>query len=472
MGTPNIYACYTVIAGNGTTEDGAVAVAHNEEVYDRAFVDVHKIPGDNYPGSEIILRNNGIVPQVARTFAMLWLEVPGVDFCDTYINENGVIITSNECRSREDKPVLTQGGIGFMLRRLIAERAVSARHAVEIAGELIEKYGYYSSGRTYALADNKEAWVLAAIQGKHWIAQRVPQDHVAVIANRYTIHQVNLEDKENFQGSSDIISYAIKRGWYNPKADGKFDFSRVYAAPDAYRQQTNILREWQGFSLLMKKKMELNDQAMPFSVKIKRRFSVSDLFQVLRDHFDNTEYEVSLNNEANGEKTGDKKVIPISSEYVKYSIVSWLRNDLPIEIGHLVWIAFDRPDTNAFSPWYVSLSEPPQGYNRGNSRFALKKHFKRPPSFLTPNPAYAFWSYHRLSLLVHRNYHLYRKISDKEWQNYENYLLKMQSKTEKELGYMVKKNKNIAQKLITNFVHRWEYRKWFLASELIDQLVK
>ena len=40
------------------------------------------------------------------------------------------------------------GGIGYGIRRLMAERATSARHAIEIATELLGKYGYNSEGRT------------------------------------------------------------------------------------------------------------------------------------------------------------------------------------------------------------------------------------------------------------------------------------------------------------------------------------
>ncbi|MBE0664247.1 MAG: C69 family dipeptidase, partial [Candidatus Aminicenantes bacterium] len=128
-------------------------------------------------------------------------------------------MTSNACLSREDKPELFSGGIGFNLRRLVAERAHTAREGVRIAGELISQHGYNSSGRTYIIADAREGWLLHAVNGRHWVAKRVPDNEVAVIANRYTITAVDLKDRENFQGAADIIEYAVVRGWFNPQKD-------------------------------------------------------------------------------------------------------------------------------------------------------------------------------------------------------------------------------------------------------------
>jgi dipeptidase len=187
---------FTIVAGKGATEDGSVIVAHNEDNKGKQFfVNVHKIPAK---------------PKVRLT-GFLWVEVPGVEFGDSFMNEHGVVITSNSCRSREDRPMISNGGIGPKLRRLVAEQATSARHAVEIAGRLIEKYGYLSSGRSYAIADASEAWLLQVVKGKHWIAKRVPDDQVAVISNRYTIDTIDLKDKDNYRGSAGIIDYAVKR---------------------------------------------------------------------------------------------------------------------------------------------------------------------------------------------------------------------------------------------------------------------
>lgn len=467
--------CFTIVVGKAATARGSVMVAHNED--DKVegkifFVNVHKIPGRSYKNGEtIMLKNKGSLPQVKQTVGILWLQIPDAEFGDSYINENGVVIASNQCSSREDKPVLTKGGIGFMLRRILAERATSAKNAVEIAGKLIDQFGYYSSGRTYAIADTTEAWVLHAVKGKHWIARRVPDDHAAVIANRYTIENIDLADKENYLGSPDIIDYAVKRGWYRPGKDGEFNFAKAYSLPGNYSAELNVLRQWRGTALLAKKRYK-PDEPLPFSFSPRKNLKPTDLFNVLRDHYEGTEYDLTDGYKEGSPNNTEKRTI--CTESTQYAFVSQLREKLPKEIAHRVWIAFGRPDSNAFSPWYVSITAPPEGYNRGNSETALQNHFKLPPSFSKFNPDYAFWTFAKLSDLVDRNYRLRIKIARKEWRNFENYIMKRLKKMEEEFKYMDRKRKNkyIALKIITNYIKGWEYRKWLLASELIGEMEK
>ncbi|UCH97218.1 MAG: C69 family dipeptidase [Candidatus Aminicenantes bacterium] len=467
--------CFTILVGKAAADDASVMMAHNED--DRIegktlFVNVHKLPGKTHgPDERILLKNNGSLPQVKRTAGFLWLEIPDAEFGDSYMNENGVVIASNSCPSREDQPELTNGGIGFMLRRLMAERAISARNAVEIAGKLINQWGYYSSGRTYAIADANEAWVLHLVKGKHWIARRVPHQHAAVIANRYTIDKVKLNDKKNYMGSADIIEYAIKRGWYNRETDGEFNFAKVYSAPKNYSAQLNVLRQWRGTTLLAKKRYK-PDEPLPFSFNPRKSVKVIDLFRILRDHYEGTEFDLTDDyKEGSPNRTKNRTICTDSTQYA-FVTQSREREDLHKEIAHLMWIAFRRPDSNAFSPWFVSITAPPEGYTRGNSENALQMHFKQPPSFSQFNPDYAFWSFAKLSRLVDRNYRPRIKIARKEWRNFENFVMKRLRKMEKEFDYLVRKDKHIALKIITNYIGNWEYRKWFLASELISEMEK
>ncbi|MCK7514978.1 MAG: C69 family dipeptidase [Desulfobacterales bacterium] len=57
-------------------------------------------------------------------------------------------------------------------------------------------------GRTYSIADKTEAWMLAVLRGRHWYAQRVPDDEVAVIPNHFTIRGIRPDDAANFLGST------------------------------------------------------------------------------------------------------------------------------------------------------------------------------------------------------------------------------------------------------------------------------
>ena len=346
--------CFTIVTGREASADGSVLLAHNEDDVGRLLVNIHKVPAGEHRRSEVLPMKSGVaLPQAGATPGLLWLEIPGTDFADSYVNEHGVAITSDACPSREDKGELSEGGIGFSLRRLVAERAKTAREGVRIAGELISRFGYNAPGRTYIIADPVEGWLLHAVKGKHWVARRVPDKEVAVIANRYTITRIDLDDKDHFQGSSDIIEYAVHRGWYNPQKDGEFDFAKTYSDPAAYADMRNIMRQWRGCDLLAAKRPKLDDP-LPFSFKPDRKFRLRDLFKVLRDHYEGTKHDLSDRYRNGTPNSGKNRTI--CTESTQYAFVAHLRS-IALRDRPVLWLALRRPDSNAFSPWYCLHGE-------------------------------------------------------------------------------------------------------------------
>jgi dipeptidase len=459
--------CFTILAGKNATADGSVLLAHNEDDHGRLLVNVYKVAAQEHSKSDLVsFKNEAALPQVKNTPAMLWLEIPETDFADAYMNEYGVAVASNSCPSREDKPELIKGGIGFMLRRLIAERAQTARDGVCIAGELISQFGYNASGRTYIIADAKEGWFMHIVKGKHWVARRVPDDEVAVIANYYTLGPVDLNDRNNFLGSPDIIDYAIHRGWYNPEKEDAFDFARAYSDPEELKSMGNILRQWQGTNLLADKSHKVEER-FPFSFKPRRDIRLNDLFQVLRDHYEGTKYDLSDRYKNGSPNSGKNRTI--CTESTQYAFVAQMRDWLPAEIAYTVWICFRRPDSNAFSPWYVAGSQLPDGYCLDSTGNALKNHFSPLPVQTLEDPNLAFNTYARLSEMVDKQYKTRIEKTLKLWRNHEDFLFKDVKDHEKEFVYLLKTNKAVAQKIIDNYMQSLEYRKWFLALELLRE---
>ncbi|PIE88788.1 MAG: hypothetical protein CSA04_00065 [Bacteroidetes bacterium] len=201
------FNCYTVIVGKKASADGAVLVAHNEDDFGEQIVNFYKVP--SRPSGTTFYTHNGTpIKSEAPSVPYLWLEMPGMQFSDCFLNESGVIIVSNQCSSKEENPELWEGGIQYQLRKQVAEQARSARHGVHIAIQLIEKYGYASSGRTYTIADPHEAYILSLVNGKHYAAVRVPDEQVAVIPNYYPLTNLDLNDTLNCLASPDIVTYA------------------------------------------------------------------------------------------------------------------------------------------------------------------------------------------------------------------------------------------------------------------------
>jgi dipeptidase len=461
------FNCFTIVAGKEASADGSVLLAHNEDDGGRLLVNIHKVPPQEHRHGDVFTMKSGVVlPQVASTPGLLWLEIPENDFADAYINENGVAITSDSCPSREDKAELSEGGIGFSLRRLVAERAHTAREGVRIAGEMISRYGYNASGRTYIIADAGEGWLLQAVKGKHWIARRVPDNEVAVIANRYTITAVDLNDAKNFLGSADIVEYAASRGWYDAQRDGAFNFAKVYSDASNYADMRSVMRQWRGTSLLAAKSAKL-EADLPFSFKPRHAVRLNDLFKVLRDHYEGTEYDLSDHYRKGSPNSGKNRTI--CTESTQYAFVAQLRGGLPAEIAHVVWIACRRPDSNAFSPWYVSMAGVPDGAAYQNAEMAWKSHFTPLPAQALDNNTLSFNTYAKLSEMVDRQYRSRIEKTQKVWRNFEDFLFGDLEDHEKEFDFLLKNNRSLARNIIDNYMHGLEYRKWFLAAELLRE---
>jgi dipeptidase len=462
------FNCFTVVVGKEASADGSLLLAHNEDDSGRLLVNIHKVPAQEHRRNEAFTMKSGTaLPQAGSTPGLLWLEIPGSDFADSYVNEFGVAVTSDACPSREDKGELTEGGIGFSLRRLVAERARSAREGVRIAGDLVTRFGYNSSGRTYIIVDANEGWLLQAVRGKHWIARRVPDHEVAVIANRYTITGIDLNDADNFLGSPDIVAYAVQRGWYDPQKDGAFDFSRAYSDPGSYDDLRNHLRQWRGSDLLAAKPPKLNSP-LPFSFKPRRGIRPADLFKVLRDHYEGSEHDLSDRYRNGSPNSGKNRTI--CTESTQYAFVAHLRSWLPVEIANAVWIAGRRPDSNAFSPWYVSQESAPGGSSRESAEASWKSHFSPLPAQAFEDPSLAFNTYARLSEAVDRQYRTRIEKVQKVWRNFEEFLFSDLKDHEKEFAFLLQNNRGLARRIIDNFMQGLEYRKWFMAAELLKEM--
>ncbi|MBR1486374.1 MAG: C69 family dipeptidase, partial [Synergistaceae bacterium] len=253
------FACMTILVGKKASATGEVLVGHNEDAPGEFLMKTHLVkPKKRAPGtkikfepccSELELSEN--VPALYWSEAKTKTENPfDMSFCDFFVNGNGVSICSNNCAdSKEDKPDLLNGGIGYGLRVLVAEKAKNARDAVEVACDLVEKYGYASSGRSYAFADKNEIFVMQIVNGKHYAISRVSDDEVAVIPNHYTIH----EPDKNFRGYDELISYAEKRGWIEKSEESNFDFAKVYQSKETYGIEKNTFRHVKAFEILLEK---------------------------------------------------------------------------------------------------------------------------------------------------------------------------------------------------------------------------
>jgi dipeptidase len=379
-------ACFSIVVGKDASADGCVMVGHNEDDGAPQIVNHHKVPRQRYPsGATVTLRNGGVLAQAEQTWAYIWSEMPEMLYSDSYVNEWGVTVTSDNCPSREDRPEITDGGIGCMLRRLVAQRARTAREGVRLAGQLVERFGYIDSGRTYIIADPNEGWLCCVVNGKRWMARRVPDDQVAMVANTYTIRKVDLKDSDSFLACGDIIDYARERGWYGGKADGSFDFAAVYANPASASHSGNFGRQWSGLMYVTGQSLELRPE-LPFSVRPQRKLGVADVMRILRHDKE----------AAPGSAFCDIDVIneqgcALCSAKTQTSFVARPRNDIPRDVGIVYWVCLAAPRTSFYMPFHFGISSFPAGFRHASERPTEMFYEDKVQAPFAPDALEAFW---------------------------------------------------------------------------------
>jgi dipeptidase len=436
------FDCFSIVVGKSASADGSVLVAHNEDDYGRQLVNIFKVPRLRHAAQEkVVLSPGAELPQVAETWSYLWLEMRGMDFADCFLNEWGVVVASDACPSREEQGTLVGGGIAYWLRHLVAQRARTAREGVKLAGALIEQFGYASSGRTYVIADAQEGWLLAAVRGTHWVAQRVPDDEVAVIPNYYTIGKIDLADR-----------------------DGAFHFAKSYSPPGQLMHPGNVLRMWRGVNLLADRSYPLEAQ-FPFAFRPKKRVSVQDLMAVLRDHFEGTELDKSQGyRKGSPHRMGEHTICASSTQF---SFVAHLRSWLPTPMGAVLYLAPRRPDVQAFVPWYVGVQDVPPGYAVGDYAAALRDHDAKPSWQGLNVDNNAFFAFMTLAEKVDADFGTRLPKVRGVWDPVENDIFRVQQAFESNWLAVYRESPAKAEKMLTDTTSALALKVWKLARELL-----
>lgn len=459
--------CFSIVVGKDASADGYVIVAHNEDDSPPVMVNHHKIPRRTYPPGETVeLAEGGRLEQVGETWAYLWAEIPDLYFSDSFINEWGLCITSDNCPSREDNPEFSEGGISLMLRRIVAQRAKTAREGVLLAGELVERFGYDASGRTYVICDPNEGWLFAVVHGKHWLAQRVPDDQVAMVANAYSIRQVNLDD-DNVLHSEDILDYAISRGWYDPDAAETFDFASIYSNPETLSDPNNYARQWSGYRHVTDDPLKLGPE-LPFSVMPDRKLDVVAIVQILRDHHEGTPLDSVDSESSSPHQAG---ISTICSRTTRTSFVAQLRADMPAEIGFVYWACLAPPCGSCYIPFYFGIETFPEGYTLGAEGPNLRAFQKRVKAPFEVNPAEAFWTFSNLYHTIDADYNNLISGVRAEFDRIEWKALHEQEEVEKSVLGIYEVDRPAALRALTNYSAR-TYRSAVRAMTKIDKEIE
>lgn len=474
-------ACYTIVAGKKASADGSVLFAHNEDDHYLQLFNFWQVPRQKHQsGEQLQLIHGGHIPQAEQTWAFSWIEDVHEEFSDFYMNEWGVTLSSNACVSKIQDAETTDGGIGYMLRRVVAQRAKTARQGVKIAGQLLDRFGYASyknTGRTLVIADKNEAWLLDILPGKYWVAQRVPDDAVVLQPNIYVIRKVDFDDTANFITSKkDIRKYAIKKGWYHPRKEKDFDFSYIFSEFRApyFNQRGYDTRQWRGQQLLSGKTTSIEEakaSGLPFSVIPNHKLTPTDLMHVLRDHYEGSIYDVSGNKKGNPNRSRERTICFSTSQV---SVVAQLRADLPKEIAPVLWLSFGRPDVNTYLPFYPVATKIPDFYHfvpgNGGWKASLENHFTPLPGTYDFQPDRAYWIFNDLENISGLNYYKTIEKIRQTWRPMENQAIALQASVEATALALYKNNPDLALRYLQEYSNSRAYKAIRAAKALTNKL--
>lgn len=424
-------ACSNILVSKGASKDGSVLLSYS--------ADSHILYGELYykkgnvhaPGTMLKIyewdtgKYLGEIAQAPRTYNMVG-----------NMNEHQVIITETTFgglpQLEDTTGIIDYGSLIY----ITLQRAKSAREAIKIMADLVNEYGYRSSGESISIADKNEIWILEIIgkgtkmvngknvnKGAVWVAMRIPDGYVSAHANHARITQFPLNDPQNCLYSPDVISFAKESGLYKG-SDKDFSFSDVYAPLDFGSMRGCEARVWSAFNIMGKGKIGDKpsdfylDYAMghnaanrlPLFIKPAEKISVKDVANIMRDHYEGTALDMTKDIGAGGHAlpyrwrpmtfkvdgasyTNERA---IATQQTGFWLVGQSRNWLPDEIGGILWFGVDDAATSCLTPIYTSTLKVPECFAEGNGH--MTKY----------SSTSAFWIFNRVTNFA---YLLYDRVA-------------------------------------------------------------
>ena len=456
-------ACTNLIVGKNASTDGSTIVSYSADSYG-LFGELYHYPAGIHPKGTMIDIHEwdtgkylGRIEQAHQTYNVIG-----------NMNEFQLTIGETTFGGRPEL-VDTTGIIDYgSLIYLALQRSRNAREAIKVMTELVQEYGYYSSGESFTIADPNEIWIMEMIgkgpgvRGAVWVAVRVPDDCISAHANHSRIHQFDLDDKENCMYSSDVISFAREKGYFSG-VNKDFSFSKAYAPTGFGELRYCEARVWSYYNMFTNdgqkylSYIEGNDPTpMPLFVKPNRKLSVQDVKNAMRDHYEGTPLDISqdfgagphhapyrlspLDFEVDGQKYFNER--PISTQQSGFVFVAQMRADLPDAIGGVLWFGTDDANMTVFTPVYCCTDKVPVCYTRVDGA-----------DYITFSWNSSFWIFNWVANMVYPRYDLMIGDVRATQQELENTLNAAQSGIESAALKLWETDPDQAKKLLTSYTN-------------------
>lgn len=443
-------ACTNFLLTKGATKDGSTMITYSADSH-VLYGELYHWPAGTWPAGTMIDvyewdtgKYLGKIPQAARTYNVVG-----------NMNEFQLAIGETTFGGREELwhqkgAIIDYGSLIY----LTLQRAKTAREAILVMTELVEKYGYASEGESFSISDPNEVWILEMIgkgegeRGAVWVARMIPDGYVCAHANQARITTFPLEGKTSISSeqmkkiydkdvttvySKDVISFAKLKGFYPQDAKNtEFSFSDTYAPVNFSGARACEIRVWAFFNAINSNMAPYWDYAkgmiqrdekgyatnrMPLWIKPDRKVDVLEVMDFMRDHLEGTELDMSKDPGA-GPYACPYRWRPMTftvdgKEYVHerttatqqtgFTFVTQSRSWLPDAVGGILWFGVDDAANTVYFPMFSCSTRIPFAYAVGNG------------SMMEFTTKAAFWVFNQVSNLAYTRYNaIHPEIREKQ----------------------------------------------------------
>ena len=415
--------CTNFIITKSASADGSTMITYAADSH-TLYGELYFQPAQDYPAG--VMRKIyewdtgnflGEIPQPAHTYSV----IGNMNEFQLAIGET--TFGGRSELSSQEGAIMDYGSLIYVA----LQRARTAREAIQVMTDLVEEFGYYSSGESFSIADPNEVWILELIgkgegeKGAIWVAVRIPDGYISGHANQARITTFPLDDKDNCIYAKDVISFAREKGWYSGP-NKEFSFSDVYAPVDFGAARFCDARVWAGFNKVASGMEAYTDYAkgmvqhggghnfasnrLPLWVKPDKKLSVKDVMGMMRDHFEGTELDMTqdigagpyrlpyrwrgLTWQVDSVEYCNERAI--STQQTGFSFVAQSRSWLPNPIGGVLWFGVDDAYSTCYAPMYCGITEIPECFKVGNG------------DMLTYSETAAFWTFSEVANYAYLRY--------------------------------------------------------------------
>lgn len=417
-------ACTNFIVTRGASTDGSNMVTYAADSHGLYGALYQYIPGKYTEFMDVTEwdtgRYLGKIKQAKTTYRTLGNS-----------NEHSLFITETTFGGRPELED-PNGGIDYgSLIYITLQRAKTAREAIDIIVDLANTYGYCSSGESFSIIDQQEAWIMELIgkgpedKGIVWVARRIPDGYVSAHANQARITTFPWNDPENCIYAPDVADVARKFGWFEGENED-FSFADAYAPLDFGAMRGCEARVWAFFRTVADDMDQYEDYAMgynkenrmPLWVMPRQKVSPKVLMDCMRDHYEGTKMDMRTDIGAGGEACPYRwRPMYFEVDGVEYcneratatqQTGFWLVGQARPEKVGILWFGTDDAATSPLTPIYVNSQEVPNCLKEGNG------------SMLKYSDTAMFWVTNRVAQFAYLRYNTVgshvRAVVDK-WEN-------------------------------------------------------